>query len=152
MGIMRNRNTYKKHGFTIVELLIVVVVIAVLAAITIIGYNGIQTRANNSAADSAANTMSKKIHNYYSLKGNYPATTTTFFADLASYNESSLTGSNLAINSTLSASTGRSTLRVELCGTGAGVKIFEWNYSTNAISTNPILLGNTGGTCTPATA
>ena len=152
MGIVRNRNIYKKQGFTVVELLIVVVVIAVLAAITIIAYNGIQARANNAAADSAANTMSKKIQNYYSLRGSYPATTTTFFADLASYNESSLTGSNLAINSTLSASTGRSTLRVELCGTGAGVRIFEWNYSTNAISTNPILLGNTGGTCTPATA
>ena len=38
MGIVRNRNIYKKQGFTIVELLIVVVVIAVLAAITIIAY------------------------------------------------------------------------------------------------------------------
>ena len=32
------------QGFTIVELLIVVVVIAILAAITIIAYNGITTR------------------------------------------------------------------------------------------------------------
>jgi prepilin-type N-terminal cleavage/methylation domain-containing protein len=37
------------QGFTIVELLIVVVVIAILAAITIIAYNGIQNRANDSA-------------------------------------------------------------------------------------------------------
>ncbi|MBM3210423.1 type II secretion system protein [Candidatus Saccharibacteria bacterium] len=34
-----------KLGFTIVELLIVIVVIAILAAITIVAYNGIQTRA-----------------------------------------------------------------------------------------------------------
>lgn len=33
------------EGFTIVELLIVIVVIAILAAITIVSYNGIQTRA-----------------------------------------------------------------------------------------------------------
>lgn len=34
-------------GFTIVELLIVVVVIAILAAITIVSYNGIQERAKS---------------------------------------------------------------------------------------------------------
>ena len=36
----------KKSGFTIVELLIVVVVIAILAAISIVAYAGIQNRAN----------------------------------------------------------------------------------------------------------
>jgi prepilin-type N-terminal cleavage/methylation domain-containing protein len=35
----------KARGFTIVELLIVIVVIAILAAITIVAYNGIQSRA-----------------------------------------------------------------------------------------------------------
>ena len=37
----------KQSGFTIVELLIVIVVIGILAAITIVAYNGIQTRAEN---------------------------------------------------------------------------------------------------------
>ena len=38
-----------RRGFTIVELLIVVVVIAILAAITIVSYNGIQQQARRSA-------------------------------------------------------------------------------------------------------
>ncbi len=42
----------KSRGFTIVELLIVVVVIAILAAITIVSYNGISRQAKNSALQS----------------------------------------------------------------------------------------------------
>lgn len=45
---MTNRN--KQTGFTIVELLIVIVVIGVLAAITIVAYNGIQDRARMASA------------------------------------------------------------------------------------------------------
>ena len=45
MGNMIEANTYtKSRGFTIVELLIVIVVIAILAAITVVAYNGIQNR------------------------------------------------------------------------------------------------------------
>ena len=37
---------YKKaHGFTIVELLIVIVIIAILAAITMVAYNGVAAHA-----------------------------------------------------------------------------------------------------------
>ncbi len=54
----------KQTGFTIVELLIVVVVIAILAAITIVAYNGISNRAKNSAAQSAASSAAKKLMAY----------------------------------------------------------------------------------------
>jgi prepilin-type N-terminal cleavage/methylation domain-containing protein len=45
-------NKSLQQGFTIVELLIVVVVIAILAAITIVSYNGIQNRAHDSVVKS----------------------------------------------------------------------------------------------------
>ena len=55
MWASKNKHTIIKRsqsGFTIVELLIVIVVIAILAAITIAAYNGIQQRARDSAAKS----------------------------------------------------------------------------------------------------
>lgn len=55
------QNKTKSEGFTIVELLIVVVVIAILAAITIVSYNGITNRANASAAASMASGFQKKV-------------------------------------------------------------------------------------------
>lgn len=53
----------QKHtiGFTIVELLVVVVVIAILAAISLVAYNGIIDRANDASAKEAASGAGKKI-------------------------------------------------------------------------------------------
>lgn len=62
-------------GFTIVELLIVVVVIAILAAITIVSYNGISNRAKASAASSAAEQAAKKVMTYAAINSDQlPAT------------------------------------------------------------------------------
>lgn len=51
----------RTSGFTIVELLIVIVVIGILAAITIVAFNGVQTRANNSKISSDLQTLSRAI-------------------------------------------------------------------------------------------
>jgi prepilin-type N-terminal cleavage/methylation domain-containing protein len=63
----------KKHGFTIVELLIVVVVIAVLAAITIVSYNGVTERAKNLKTVAAARNYMTALQLYYNDNGTYPA-------------------------------------------------------------------------------
>lgn len=54
----------KQSGFTIVELLIVIVVIAILAAITIVSYNGITNRANDTAVKSDLTALMKRSATY----------------------------------------------------------------------------------------
>ncbi len=50
-----------KQGFTIVELLIVVVVIAILAAITIVAYNGITQRTKASSLQTTVSQLAKRL-------------------------------------------------------------------------------------------
>ncbi len=64
-----------KKGFTIVELLIVIVIIAILAAITIVAYNGMQNRARDSQLDSTAAMWIKALKLYQADKGYYPTNT-----------------------------------------------------------------------------
>lgn len=71
---MALKNIKKNSGFTIVELLIVIVVIAILATITIVAYNGIQNRAKASAGKSTANAMIKKLEAYNAVNNAYPTT------------------------------------------------------------------------------
>lgn len=52
----------RQTGFTIVELLIVIVIIGILAAITVVAYNGIQQRAKNQQASSDLANLAKAIH------------------------------------------------------------------------------------------
>jgi len=64
-----------RTGFTIVELLIVIVVIGILAAITIVAYNGVQTRANANGSLSDLASFNKLVQLYYTDNGNYPVST-----------------------------------------------------------------------------
>jgi prepilin-type N-terminal cleavage/methylation domain-containing protein len=59
----------KLEGFTIVELLIVIVVIAILAAIVIVTYQGVQQRADNSRIMEAARFYQKAITAYMADHG-----------------------------------------------------------------------------------
>jgi prepilin-type N-terminal cleavage/methylation domain-containing protein len=62
----------KSRGFTIVELLIVIVVIGILAAITIVAYNGFQQRARNAQVVAGVNMYVKAFLNYVTTTGAYP--------------------------------------------------------------------------------
>ncbi len=67
-----------QQGFTIVELLIVVVVIAILAAISIVAYTGITARANNSTAAATAKAVKDTAINFQGANGSLPTTRTLF--------------------------------------------------------------------------
>lgn len=54
-------SSYAKNGFTIVELLIVIVIIGILAAITIISFNGIQRRASIAVVQANLTQAENKI-------------------------------------------------------------------------------------------
>ena len=66
-----------RSGFTIVELLIVVVVIAILATITIVSYNGITARANTAKAATELNSIAKAMAMYRTLNSTLPPDVTT---------------------------------------------------------------------------
>ena len=64
-----------KTGFTIVELLIVIVVIGILAAITIVAFNGVQARAKDSTRSNDLTAIQKALELYKTDNGTYPNAT-----------------------------------------------------------------------------
>lgn len=67
-------NKSGQKGFTIVELLIVIVVIGVLAAIVVVAYNGITRSARDSAVQTELKNFGKVVELYKAQNGSYPTT------------------------------------------------------------------------------
>lgn len=68
-------------GFTIVELLIVIVVIGILAAITIVAFNGMQGRARDNDRYTGVKAIIKALELYKVDNGRYPSTDATSIAN-----------------------------------------------------------------------
>ena len=132
----------KNQGFTIVELLIVVVVIAILAAITIVSYNGITSRANASAAKSTAATWQKKVELYYAENSAYPTTLAQLNGDQSKSWYTPTSGSVAALTS----DNGKNSVIVQTCATGQGFNIKHYNYE-GAQPANPQIALGTQTTC-----
>ena len=148
----------KARGFTIVELLIVIVVIAILAAITIVAYNGIQNRAKTSSGQAAANSLVKKFEALNAIKGVYYSNTTaagvagsalnTYSAAAPVAGEATIdnAGTVLAATGTapygLSASTAVGTVAAWACANGAAANVYYWDFTTGATAT-----AKAGGGC-----
>ena len=112
------------QGFTIVELLIVIVVIAILATITLVTYNGIQLRARDSRRAQDMSTIEKALLMYQTLNGGVPKTST--------YSSSGPGGWDISTNANwlafLTASYGKMPVDPTNTGTADPMNTYELTY------------------------
>ena len=124
-----------ERGFTIVELLIVIVVIGILAAITIVSFSGVTARANTTSAQSAANAAIQKAELYNADTGAYPVIPANL-TTAASTTTYQLTGVTFKTGTTGAKPTTAATVPSEIlffnCGAGNGFRVSYWNFSTPA--------------------
>lgn len=80
-------HTNKQRGFTIIELLIVIIVIGILAALVITTFSGIQRNARNRTREADINAMHSQLEFYYGQNGRYPT--------LANMNDAAFREANL---------------------------------------------------------
>lgn len=147
--------TFRTQGFTIAELLVVIVVIGILASISIVSYSGITNRANTSSAQSTGRSVAQKVELYNIETGRYPLTTSELTADATkSYyvNSASVTFSTLVAKPTtpntikfMKCGTTPNTLQFDITAINiTGARLFYWSYSANNASSY-VSVGNDFG-------
>lgn len=96
MGMIRARES----GFTIVELLVVIIVIAILTAITIGSYNAVQNSSKESVVQQDLATFGKIMTRYKADTGSYPSDTTSVLTGTykVSFHTGVLSTTNVAYN------------------------------------------------------
>lgn len=143
------KSRQQERGFTIVELLIVIVVIGILAGITIVAYSGITNRANLSKIQGNANSVQSVAEAFNADKGYYPALAVTGTDALALGSTSTLVPAGVTIvkdasTSPITAYTGNVVAYAcfPACGgtTATGGRLTYWDPVANGVKY--IYLGN----------
>lgn len=73
MGNVYNRLTNGSRGFTVVELLVVIVILSILAALVIASYTGIQNRAKDTRRFGDISQLKKVLEIYRAYNNAYPS-------------------------------------------------------------------------------
>ena len=61
-----------RRGFTLVELIVVIVVIGILATISVLGFSAIQERSRDAKRAASATVIAEALEKYYDVNGEYP--------------------------------------------------------------------------------
>lgn len=90
-----------KKGFTIIELLIVIAIIAILAGLVLNNFQGAQAKARDTQRVTDVNNIHSKLEEYHNENGFYPetiaaATITTLFPGIDKESAVDPRGSNIA--------------------------------------------------------
>lgn len=74
----------KQKGFTLVELLIVIIIIGILATLVIVTFTGVQAKARDSQRQTDIEAVDSHLEAFFAEKGYYPSygdlTSTTFIS------------------------------------------------------------------------
>jgi prepilin-type N-terminal cleavage/methylation domain-containing protein len=113
----------KSKGFTIVELLIVIVVIGILATLVIVTFTGIQQKARNSQRQTDINAVDSHVEAFYAQYGFYPtqadlATTSFQTTYLKGLDPEALRDPKQAVGGTIGVTPGTAQYSYVAAGTG----------------------------------
>jgi prepilin-type N-terminal cleavage/methylation domain-containing protein len=153
--ILNKKLTKKTSGFTIVELLIVIVVIGILAAITIVAYNGVQNKAKSSAGQAAANGAVKKSELFNADPANtgYPVLSANLTGAASSttyaYTGATFLPAATAMTAANGTSNSQPVLTFATC-VGGGVQFGYWDYANATPAVTTVNAGPVTGACTRA--
>lgn len=126
--ISLNKRNLNNKGFTIVELLIVIVVIGILALLVITTYSGIQAKARNAKRQTDLQSMQTQLEAFFSQQGYYPS--------LANLNSSSWIDDNMKSldkNALVdpSSTCNPTTTGCLVTGTGGAEKQYQYNVTAS---------------------
>jgi prepilin-type N-terminal cleavage/methylation domain-containing protein len=116
----------QSRGFTIVELLVVIVVIGILAAITIVSYTGITAKANTSANKQNASSVLSVAQIVYANTGAFPVASANAIGTLNGSPDAKLpTGITVG----WAVETAGTAIRYIVNAAGTGICVTYWDYS-----------------------
>ena len=142
----------KQKGFTIVELLIVIVVIAILAAISMAAYTSISARAKDSTAQASAKAVKDTILTFQGNHGKDPATVAELRSGVPASGATepavAKLPSDITVNSAaLTTSATEKTVSIQNCGSNS-YRVQYVKYSGSA-EVKTMDVGNVGSCSSP---